>query len=203
MDGRSKRKKEVEPRYCEVCGDLIPRNTKQGEKRINITQYIKARFCSLKCKGLDHKENIKGKNNPNWRGGKTKCCLCGIELSYRYSYRTNSIGVNFCKPCANQYFSGENSWNWNGGTSPRLSNNKIYKDWRFDVFSRDDFTCQKCGDNKGGNLEAHHIINWKNNKDLRYLIDNGITFCEVCHRSFHKKYGYHDNNEEQLLKFIK
>ena len=27
-----------------------------------------------------------------------------------------------------------------------------YKRWRFDVFARDKFTCQKCGDKKGGNL---------------------------------------------------
>jgi len=202
MDGRSKRKIEVEKRYCEICGKEIPRNTRQGEKRITVAQYSKARVCSIKCKGkLTSKENV-GSNNANWRGGKSICCLCGKELGGRYSYRKNKAGVNFCKSCAYQYFTKEKSHNWKGGITPRVIN-KEYKDWRFGVFSRYDFTCQKCGDNKGGNLEAHHILNWKDNKNLRYLIDNGTTFCEECHRDFHKKYGYHNNTEEQLLDFIK
>src|SRR5579859_8266718 len=30
-----------------------------------------------------------------------------------------------------------------------------YKRWRYDVFLRDRFTCQECGDHRGGNLVAH------------------------------------------------
>ena len=32
-----------------------------------------------------------------------------------------------------------------------------YARWRYDVFHRDGFACQHCGDDKGGNLNAHHI----------------------------------------------
>ncbi len=32
-----------------------------------------------------------------------------------------------------------------------------YKQWVLAVFKRDNYTCQECGDSKGGNLQSHHI----------------------------------------------
>ncbi len=66
---------------------------------------------------------------------------------------------------------------------------KEYKRWRFDVFVRDNFTCQNknCGDNKGGNLNAHHIKSFADFPELRFDVDNGITLCEDCHKDEHKK----------------
>ena len=61
-----------------------------------------------------------------------------------------------------------------------------YKHWRNTVFERDGFVCQGCGTKK--NLQAHHIIAWKdckNNTDLRYAADNGITLCRACHLEAH------------------
>lgn len=83
-----------------------------------------------------------------------------------------------------------------------------YREWRNKVYKRDNYTCQKCGDNTGGNLEAHHILNYSEYKDKRYNVDNGITFCEKCHNpifegSFHNKYGTRDNTKEQLNEFLK
>jgi len=63
------RKIEIPLRYCETCGEQIPRNTKQGENRIRPSQYRKARFCSRACKGVHHSEVMKGKNNPNYKDG--------------------------------------------------------------------------------------------------------------------------------------
>lgn len=60
-----------------------------------------------------------------------------------------------------------------------------YKRWRFDVFARDKFTCQKCGDNKGGNLNAHHIKHFADYPELRFELSNGITLCEPCHKQEH------------------
>lgn len=37
-------------------------------------------------------------------------------------------------------------------------------------------------------LQAHHIIHWsdcKDNKDLRYATENGITLCRKCHLEAH------------------
>ena len=86
---------------------------------------------------------------------------------------------------------------------------KNYKvtSWRKEVFERDNYTCQCCGDNKGGNLQAHHIYNFSKYKELRLDVENGITLCEKCHNpcikgSFHHTYGTRNNTEEQLKEYI-
>jgi 5-methylcytosine-specific restriction endonuclease McrA len=58
--------------------------------------------------------------------------------------------------------------------------------WREAVFARDKWTCQDCGDKKGGNLEAHHIKSFAEFPELRFAIDNGITLCKDCHKIIHR-----------------
>lgn len=60
-----------------------------------------------------------------------------------------------------------------------------YKQWRYDVMMRDRFTCQHCGDARGGNLHAHHIKPFSTHPELRTVIANGITLCEPCHKAVH------------------
>jgi 5-methylcytosine-specific restriction endonuclease McrA len=81
--------------------------------------------------------------------------------------------------------------------------------WRNTVFKRDNYTCQECGDNKGGNLEAHHnikpfsivfqeflniysqfspiedketLLRLATTYEPFWEINNGITLCEECHK---------------------
>ena len=61
-----------------------------------------------------------------------------------------------------------------------------YKTWRLAVFKRDGFRCRGCGSRE--KLCAHHIIYWrdtKDNRDLRYDVNNGITLCVKCHLEAH------------------
>lgn len=60
-----------------------------------------------------------------------------------------------------------------------------YKRWRFDVFARDHFTCQRCGDARGGNLRAHHVKSFAVHPELRFEVSNGITLCRTCHDAHH------------------
>lgn len=78
-----------------------------------------------------------------------------------------------------------------------------YGEWRIAVYEQDSFTCQKCGDNKGGNLNAHHIEGYTDNFELRTEVSNGITLCEDCHKDFHHQYGYGNNTREQVKEFFK
>lgn len=88
---------------------------------------------------------------------------------------------------------GKNHPRWKGGNERciRLYSGIGYKAWRKDVFERDNYTCQKCGDNKGGNLRAHHKIPFKEclemNNGLEFNINNGRTLCEPCHKELHSK----------------
>lgn len=89
---------------------------------------------------------------------------------------------------------GEKGSNWQGGITPineKLRKHYKYDDWRIAVFEKDNYTCQFCGDNKGGNLNAHHIKPFSKFPELRLDINNGITLCDVCHRTkgLHKGLG--------------
>lgn len=97
----------------------------------------------------------------------------------------------------------EKSPKWKGGVKyHRVERSTLeYREWRMAVFKRDNFVCQKCH-KKSKKLRAHHILNWKDNIECRYDVDNGITFCEDCHIKFHSKYGKRNNNKEQLYEFL-
>ena len=102
---------------------------------------------------------------------------------------------------------GENNPNWNGGASTlaqKIQATSEYKEWRGAVFKRDNYTCQVCGDDKGGNLQAHHVqpqMEMKIEYNLNTLEDvlneerffdvsNGVTLCKRCHKTYHDLNGY-------------
>ena len=66
----------------------------------------------------------------------------------------------------------------------RTKNKNIYKAWRAAVFGRDNFTCQRCQGK--GKLNAHHIRPWALFANYRYVVSNGVTLCEVCHKWVHE-----------------
>ena len=68
----------------------------------------------------------------------------------------------------------------------KLRNSKEMKQWRISVFTRDDFTCQKCGQ-RGGKIEADHDLPFALYPGLRFEVLNGQTLCVRCHRDKTKK----------------
>lgn len=74
-------------------------------------------------------------------------------------------------------------------------------EWRTAVYIRDDRRCQVCGvHNK--NLVAHHKDSWNKFKEKRFVVLNGVTCCEDCHKEYHSVFGYGDNTEEEWKSFI-
>lgn len=59
-----------------------------------------------------------------------------------------------------------------------------YRNWRKAVFEKDNYTCQECKQ-KGGKLQAHHILSFKKHPKKRYKVNNGETLCVKCHRKKH------------------
>lgn len=68
-------------------------------------------------------------------------------------------------------------------TNERLS--MAARQWAYDVKARDGFACVHCGDDRGGNLHAHHRKHWATHPSLRFDLDNGVTVCAGCHWLVH------------------
>jgi hypothetical protein len=99
---------------------------------------------------------------------------------------------------------GEKSPSWKGGKTQfgrAFRSSPRYKELRKLCLERDNFTCQKCGQN-GGILEIHHIFNTADYPELRYSLTNCITLCRNCHKEFHRRYGIYNNNNGQLEEFF-
>ena len=68
-------------------------------------------------------------------------------------------------------------------------NNLEYKNWRKQVFERDNYTCKKCGNRSSVDnpvvIHPHHIKSYTYYPELRYEVDNGITLCISCHHQTH------------------
>ncbi len=131
------------------------------------------------------------KGNIPWNKGIP--CSEGTKQKIRNNHIRKGI-----RPKNPYYAKGKDHPQWEGGKTPlimKIRNSKQYAKWRMEVFRRDNFSCFVCGDNRGGNLNAHHI------EQLSVIIDkhdikifeealnckkvwdvyNGITLCEDCH----------------------
>ena len=127
----------------------------------------------------------KGKLKP-WFKGKP------LTVEHKENVRKSLLGIkrseSFKKEISER-MKGEKNHAWKGGITP--INEKIrasleYKLWRESVFKRDNWKCQICGDNRGGNLQANHIKLFSTYPDLRFDIKNGITLCKICHSKIRK-----------------
>jgi 5-methylcytosine-specific restriction endonuclease McrA len=83
---------------------------------------------------------------------------------------------------------GTNNHRWRGGITSermRIYNSQEWKEWRREIFVRDNWTCKKCGARSSKQqyvrIEAHHIKPFALYPDFRFDINNGITLCKVCH----------------------
>lgn len=135
------------------------------------------------------------------------CTVCGQHFWQKpYAH----YGGQGCMNCVIEGRKGEGnpSYNPNLTSEEREERRTIfgYKVWILAVYERDKFTCQCCGDDRGGNLAAHHLYSWDTYKDLRLNVDNGITLCQdgsdSCHKLFHRYFGYGNNTRAQYDEFL-
>jgi 5-methylcytosine-specific restriction endonuclease McrA len=114
--------------------------------------------------------------------------------------------VKYCKSCLPFYYkqtaNQKPQCQRKNFKTERERNAYFDREWRYKVYERDKFTCQVCGYDKGRTLNAHHLIAWSANENLRFELSNGITLCKKCHMGFHNKYGYGYNTLEQFNGFV-
>ena len=129
-------------------------------------------------------------------------CVCGEPSRIRLGdFRSGKR----CKKCAIERISGENHPNYNPELTEeeRIINRKYaeYFTWRTEVFERDNYTCQCCG-NVGVKLAAHHLDGYHWCIEKRTDIDNGITLCNECHKNFHHVCGNRNNTKHQFEQWL-
>jgi len=142
--------------------------------------------------------------------GKSICqCDCGfLKVIDNYNLKVGQTTSCGCKKLLNfadaKKARGERHGMWRGGVTgerARTMQSGDYKEWRKQVFERDNYTCQKCGQ-IGYELNAHHIESYRENENKRTDIDNGVTLCRKCHVEFHSLHGRKDTCNEMLQEYI-
>lgn len=181
---------------------LLEENKKKSSlsaKERGSGKWMKGRSLSVEIREKI-KHSMLGKNTRS-RTEAEKENLRRINLGKKHTIETkNKISLK-----AKGKNIGEKNGAWQGGISYLYQEERkgyIYEKWRREIFSKDNYSCKKCNQ-VGGLLHAHHIENFSSNKELRYEISNGITFCEKCHKLFHKQFKAKNNSLEQILIFIK
>lgn len=192
---------------CSNCGiefNILTCHTKNSDGSIKQNLY-----CSTECKAEHQKIILKGENNPRYNSVEIECSFCKKPLYKTLNYiesRNNIFCSSECKAdWQSEFLRGENHPMYDFTISKEereiRRNFDGYAHWRREVYKRDNYTCQICGDNKGGNLNAHHIDGYNWCKERRTAIDNGVTLCDICHDKFHRIYGFGNNTKEQYNEF--
>ncbi len=142
--------------------------------------------------GLGNSISLKG--NIPWNKGKK-----GLQVAWNKGLKTklsSKIKISLNKSNDDKFVTFKNSF------IKRLRMNNRYLTWRSNVFKRDNYTCQNCGE-KGCYIEAHHIVPFGkmivlfeiNTIDkaikCKALWDegNGITYCRNCHIKLDENIG--------------
>lgn len=142
----------------------------------------------------EFKENMRGDKNP------AKRPEVRAFLSEHSSSKDPQVAAKI-----SESHKGDKNPAWKGGITPlqkTIRKSFEYRSWVLAVFERDKFTCQKCK-KIGGKLTAHHKKQFAQILEENHIttfdealacaelwdVDNGITFCEKCHKVEHKEQG--------------
>lgn len=149
-------------KICEQC------NNQFNARRANV------RFCGCSCSA-----KWRAKNHPL----PSSCFKAGVKT---WNTGTNNSGM---KGKHHSHDSKIKISQSNKKDAPISSANKLarlspeYKEWRQLVFTRDNYTCTTCGSKH--RIHPHHIESFAKNIELRFVVSNGITLCELCHGKVH------------------
>jgi ribosomal protein L33 len=165
-------------KLCEQCGGEFYVMRCQAETKI---------FCSMACHAAAQRTN-----RP------LNCEVCGAEFYVSRSQQAQRNRKTCSRACQRVWQSrnvrGERAGQWKGGVTPAnvlIRTSCEMRAWRKAVFTRDNYTCQRCGarsaPGKPVALRAHHIKLFSTHIELRFEVSNGLTLCYPCHRAVHRE----------------
>jgi hypothetical protein len=135
------------------------------------------KFCSKKCSAIynvalpeiKEKMSLAKIGKPVWNKG--------VKMWEGKEHPRGTKGMKFPER------SGDKCHFWRGGVSTQNELDRKsaqYKEWRKNVFERDNYTCVECR-KIGCKIQADHIKPFSTHKHLRYKLTNGRTLCVECH----------------------
>ena len=210
-------KKTIKKRYCLECGKEL---SNHGDSPRCRKCYITPEFREKQKRnsgmlGKHHSPEIRKKIRDSVLGTKRtpeqrkNISRARMGISHKHT-PTSRLKISIAQR-------GKLGNNWKGGISKTNYNLRFviqhsfeYRQWRSDVFHRDNFTCRKCGDSRGSNLQAHHIKSFQdiiNDHKITNIeqalkceelwnLNNGVTLCETCHKKTRRRIK---SSEQQVL----
>lgn len=200
---------------CTVChGDFLKGKTESG------THFLSRKYCSHSCyskslKGKkltpfseEHKRKIGATNSIILKGKKhpENCSHC-VKLRGKNPWNKGKKGTQTLSLESRKKLSelnkGANSYLWKGGITPLVMQIRgclEYRQWRTDIFERDNYSCQECGACSGNGkkviLNADHVKTFSTifhenkissleeaiNCSEFWELNNGRTLCVGCHK---------------------
>lgn len=185
---------------CLLCEKEFPfRNSlvvRSGKSKIHgLIGSCKQIFCSKDC-SIQYRNKFK---NP------AKIDSVRKKMSVMAKIRgTEHMRTPKARERQRKSITGKRHWNWQGGKTGeirKIRNSFLMKQWRFNVFERDNYTCILCNARNGNGytvkLNADHIKSFSNiikeNKIKSFKeailckelwdINNGRTLCLNCHKN--------------------
>jgi hypothetical protein len=141
---------------------------------------------SLKNKGRKDSNETRMKKSNSHKGLKAPFML-GNTFGEFNKGRIVSMETKIKKSMSHQGI--DNHEDWNGFITPenlKIRNSPEYAQWRTEVFKRDNYTCQDCGQ-VGGKLNAHHLMSFAEYPKYRFVVEFGHTLCKKCHKELHQR----------------
>lgn len=143
--------------YCSDCNKLLGHRVRKTNRCLD---------CHLKYLHKNRKKDY-------WKSGKEHH-RCGVKHTKESieKIKENRKGKAMGK---------DNGW-WKGGITTENNKQRTYfrKTMQKQIFERDNYTCQICGQ-VGGKLQVDHIKNWSDYPNLRFDENNCRTLCMICH----------------------